>query len=127
MKRNIFLVEDEPTIIEIYKTAFESEGFKVESFKLGEEAVQKLEQKDPKNMPDIMLLDLVLPDMNGIDVLKKIKEMDKTKNIPVFILTNYSSEDIKRKGFDLKAEEYITKADHTPKEIVKKVKERLKS
>ncbi len=125
MKKNILLIEDEPTIVEIYKTAFEAEGFKINSFKLGEEAIRNLEQAEEK--PDLILLDLVLPDMDGIDILKKIKEADKTKDIPVFILTNYSSEDVKKKGLKLKAEEYITKADNTPKEIVKKVKDRLKS
>ncbi len=127
MKKKILLIEDEPTIVEIYKTAFEAEGFKIESFKLGEEAVQRLKDVDFKEKPDLILLDLVLPDMDGMEILKKIKESDKTKDIPVFILTNYSSEEIKKKGLKLKAEEYITKADYTPKEIVKKVKKRLKS
>lgn len=123
MAKKILLVEDEPTIIEIYKTAFEAKGFEIDSAKLGETALQKLEE-GPK--PDIVLLDLVLPDMNGIDILKKMREKEETKDIYVFILTNYSSKEIREKGFDLKVEDYITKADHTPNEIVEIVKKKLK-
>lgn len=126
MSQRIFLVEDEPTIVDIYKTALEAEGFKVESFKLGEAAFEKLKEYKEKEYPDLILLDLVLPDINGIEVLKKIRGEKRLKEIPVFILTNYTSEELKKQGHDLKAEQYITKADFTPKEIVKKVKERLK-
>lgn len=126
MSKKILLVEDEPTIIDIYKTALEAENFEVESFKLGEAAFQKLKESEEKDYPDLVLLDLVLPDVNGIEVLKKMRKEEGLRDIPVFILTNYTSKELKKQGHDLKAEQYITKADFTPKQIVEKVKERLK-
>jgi DNA-binding response OmpR family regulator len=127
MNKKIFLIEDEPTIIDIYQTALGAEGFKVESCKLGEEALGKLRGLEEKDLPDLLLLDLVLPDINGIEVLKKMREDEKLKDIPVFILTNYTSDEIKKQGYNLEAEQYITKADFTPKQIVEKVKKRLKA
>ncbi len=126
MSKKILLVEDEPTIIDIYKTVLEAENFKVDYFKLGEAAFQKLKESEEKDYPDLILLDLVLPDMNGIEVLEKIRKEKKLENIPVFILTNYTSKELKQQGYGLEAEQYITKADFTPRQIVEKVKERLK-
>lgn len=126
MSKKILLIEDEPTIIDIYKTALEAEDFEVEFFKLGKAAFQKLKESKEKDYPDLILLDLVLPDMNGIEVLEKMRKENGLKDIPVFILTNYTSRELKKQGHDLEAEQYITKADFTPKQIVEKVKERLK-
>jgi len=129
MPKTILLIEDDLATIDVYTIALKKAGFEVEVINLGNEAIEKIkeiaEQKAKK--PALVLLDLLLPDVNGIEVFKVIREQKETKDIPVFVLTNYSDDELKKKSQELKAEEYITKADYGPKEIVKMVKEKLKN
>ena len=123
MDKNIVLVEDDSAIADIYKTVFEKNGFKLEVFSLGKSAMDRLKNGDAN--PDIILLDLILPDMNGIEILEKVRKNDKTKGIPVFILTNYTDSELEKMGYSLKTEKHILKADHTPTQILEMVKKRL--
>lgn len=128
MRKIIFLIEDDWQIIDVYKIALEkTNDFKIETATLGQEAVEKLDaiEKGKAKKPDLILLDLVLPDMNGIEVLQEIKSRKKTKDIPVFILTNYGDEELKKMGVDLKSEKYLTKTETSPIELRALVKEQL--
>ena len=86
----------------------------------GEAALKELEKDD---LPDIILLDLLLPKISGFDVLKKVKETEKTKNIPVIILSNLGSQEEIAKGLRLGAASYLIKANVLLDEVVKKIKE----
>ncbi|MFQ6118341.1 MAG: response regulator [Methanosarcinales archaeon] len=66
-----------------------------------------------------------LPDINGIQILQEIRQHKETKDIPVFILTNYTAPELKEMGFDLEVERYLLKTDYTPTQLVKLIKERL--
>ena len=123
MSKTILLVEDDLPIQDIYKTAFKETDFKLEVIGLGLEAIKRI--KEGKK-PDIVLLDLVLPDINGIEILEVIRSQEETKDLPVLILTNYTSSQLQEKGYDLNSEKFLLKTDYTPREIVNLVKKRLK-
>lgn len=117
----ILFVEDDKNIVTTYKMELEWEGYEVIHAIDGVEAIEKL--KDIK--PDLILLDLSLPRKDGLEVLATIKGDDKTKHIPVVILTNYATDENIHKAFELGAVSFITKYNFTPSETVAKVKEIL--
>ncbi|HDH31407.1 MAG TPA: response regulator [Candidatus Wolfebacteria bacterium] len=123
----ILLVEDEPDIVEMYKMVFRENGFDFDSALTGNEAKKKIKEisDGKKTKPAFILLDLVLPDITGIDVLKEIRNNEATKDILVAILSNYTSEKAKESSQDLKVDEYILKVDITPQELVEKIKKIL--
>ena len=114
--------------IDVYRTALEQAGFDVDPVITGQEAVRLFEEinKNPENKPDMVLLDILLPDMNGIEILEKIRGLENIKNLKVLILTNYSSKELEKKGIFLKTERYLLKTEHKPSDLVKLIKEELK-
>ena len=119
--QTIVLVEDDTFLANIYKTKFEMEGFKVI---VAENGVDGLEEVK-KRKPDIVLLDILLPKMDGFAVLKHIKEDESIKHIPVILLTNLGQKDDVEKGLELGAVDYLIKAHFKPSETVDKVKKAL--
>jgi two-component system alkaline phosphatase synthesis response regulator PhoP len=129
MKKLIYLIEDDFGVIDVYKTGLEIIGkFKVEVFETCQKIKEKIEElgRDAKGIPDLILLDLIMPECNGIQILQDLKSKEATKNIPVFILTNYGSKELQKMGFDLKTEQYLVKTETTPTLLVEIVKKRLK-
>lgn len=122
MKKTILFIEDDLPTVEVYKTALEHAGFKVEIALSGNDGIKKIKAK----APDLVLLDFLLPDINGLEVLEEIRTQQNAKDIPVFILTNYTDEKLGKKGLLLKNEKYLLKTKHTPRELVEKVKKELK-
>jgi len=122
--RRILLIEDEPRQIEIYEKAIGEAGFKIESLKWGKDGLERLEEikSKKKKKPDLILLDLILPDINGIAILEKAKSDSQLKDIPFFILTNYSDPELEKIGKDLGVEKHIIKTDVTPSQLVKMIK-----
>ena len=122
------LIEDDLATIEVYETIFKKAGFEVEVIKWGEEALNRVkeieENKFPK--PDVVLLDLILPDINGIEVLKEIRKNEKTKDLLVFILTNYTDVQLEKMGYSLGSERYLLKTDYTPSQLIEIIEKSLK-
>ena len=121
MAANIFIVEDEKPIITLLQYNLEKEGYKVNFSETGEEAIQSIK----KNVPDLVILDWILPDFSGIEVCKQIKKINKLKNIPVLMLTAKSEEEDKVRGFESGVDDYVTKP-FSYKEILLRVKSLLK-
>jgi len=121
MGANIFIVEDEKPIITLLQYNLEKEGYKVNFSETGEEGIQSIK----KNVPDLVILDWMLPDFSGIEVCKQIKKINKLKNIPVLMLTAKSEEEDKVRGFESGVDDYVTKP-FSYKEIVLRVKSLLK-
>ncbi len=118
----ILLIEDEEMLANMYETKFKNEGFNIRKALDGETGLRMaIEDK-----PDIILLDIIMPKLDGFSVLKKIKENDKIKNVPVVLLTNLGQDEDIKKGQTLGAAGYLVKANLTPIEVVNKVKEYLK-
>jgi len=121
MSANIFIVEDEKPIITLLQYNLEKEGYKVDFSETGEEAIQNIKKK----VPDLIILDWMLPDFSGIEVCKQIKKINKLKNIPVLMLTAKSEEEDKVRGFESGVDDYVTKP-FSYKEILLRVKSLLK-
>lgn len=120
-QKTILLVEDDPILIRMYTKKFEKEGYKVLSAMDGNSGLSSLQTAEPK--PSIILLDVMLPGLNGFEILEKIKADEATKNIPVVLLTNLGGgEQDREKGQKLGAADYLVKSELTPSQIVEKVK-----
>ena len=117
----ILLVEDEFFIRDLYCRIITAAGFEVIVAEDGEEGV-----KLSKGIPDLILLDIMLPKMNGLKVLKEVKSDQATKNIPVVLLTNLGQDSIIKEGFKLGAEDYLIKLAYNPDQVIEKVKGILK-
>jgi DNA-binding response OmpR family regulator len=120
-KIKVLIIEDDSYISDMYKIKLESDNFEVV---IAEDGVIGLKQLE-KYRPDVILLDVVMPKVDGFSVLKTIKNNSEIKNIPVVMLTNLGQKDNVERGFELGASGYIIKAHFTPSEVVKKVKEIL--
>jgi len=103
--RKIYVVEDDEDIREIVEYALQSAGFEVIGFECGEGLFPALATA----IPDLIVLDIMLPSDDGLTILKKLRDTPQTKKLPVILLTAKSSEFDKVKGLDLGADDYLTK------------------
>lgn len=120
-KTHVLLVEDDIFLSGIYQKKFEMEGYKISTADNGEKGLADAKKKKP----DIILLDVLLPKMDGFTVLKELKADPTTKPIPVILLTNLGQKDDVEKGLEAGAVDYLIKAHFKPSEIVEKVKKVL--
>jgi len=124
--KNILLVEDDPFLIDMYTTKLKEAGFHVESATDGEKGLKKLSEKSF----DLLLLDIVLPQVDGWEVLEKIKSLrSSTKHLEsliIIILSNLGQKEEVEKGIKMGADKYLIKAHYTPSEVVTEVEKLLK-
>lgn len=120
--KKIVIVEDDNFLMELMARKLTVEDFDVVSAFNGEEGLKKIKEE----MPDFVLLDLILPGIDGFEVLENIKKDEKTASIPVVILSNLGQKDDIEKGFRLGADDFLVKAYFTPGEIVEKIRGILK-
>ena len=116
-KLKILLIEDDPFLLSMYTTKFELENFLVYGADDGEKGLEYAN----KETLDIILLDILMPKMNGFEVLEKLKSSDKTRGIPVILLTNLNQKDEIERGLALGADDYLIKAHFMPSEVVGKI------
>lgn len=121
-KIKILLIEDDPFLLSMYSTKFEIENFAVVTANNGEDGLEKAKTSSP----DIILLDILMPVMNGFEVLEQLKMSSKTKKIPVILLTNLNQKDEIEKGLTMGADDYLIKAHFMPSEVVEKIRKILK-
>jgi CheY-like chemotaxis protein len=117
----IAIVEDDQAISQMYRFKFEAEGYTVETAengKLGLELVEKFN-------PDIVLLDLMMPEMNGDEMLAKMRAEPWGKNIKVVVLTNRGEQEIPEQVKQLGVSAVVLKADMTPRQVAELVKQKL--
>lgn len=117
MSKKILLIEDDAYVRDLYKTVLEKEGYNVAIAKDGEESLDIVEQDEY----DLILLDIMLPKLTGIEVLKRLKSNDSTKSLPVYLLTNLGDEGVIDEAFKIGADGYLLKAKYLPKQVVKEV------
>lgn len=117
----VLLVEDEAMLATMYQTKFTMENVPIEVASNGEDGLVKAKAIKPS----LILLDIILPKLDGFAVLKELKADSITKDIPVILLTNLGQDDDVRKGQELGAVDYFVKSNHTPADIVTKAKEFL--
>ncbi|MCK4635819.1 MAG: response regulator [Candidatus Moranbacteria bacterium] len=117
-KKTILLVEDDIFIGDIFETKISISGFNVVKADNGKQAIEKLEEG---LKPNLMLLDLRMPEMDGFTVLEKLNEKEEWKEIPVVVLTNFSGEDDIDRCMKMGAKDYLVKSFFTPAEVMEKV------
>ncbi|MBI4092622.1 MAG: response regulator [Candidatus Kerfeldbacteria bacterium] len=120
-KTKVLVIEDERMLAEMYSTKFAMEGFEVDKAFDGSAGLQKAKTVNP----DVILLDIILPKLDGFAVLKEIRKDERLKKTPVLLLTNLGQDDDIKKGKELGADDYFVKSNHTPADVVIKVKELL--
>ena len=114
----LLLVEDEEYIRDLYKRQLDLAGLITDAFGMGNEGLAAAE----KNSYDLILLDIMLPDINGLQILQKIKQNPLSKSTPVVLLTNLGQDAVIKQGFELGADGYLVKAAYTPDQIVQEIK-----
>lgn len=117
----IAIIEDDPVISQMYRMKFEADGFDVQLANNGERGVDMVESFTP----DIVLMDLQMPEMGGEEALTIIRKSTWGKTIPVIILTNLGEEEAPKSIRSLGIHSYIVKAELTPRQVVQRVKEAL--
>lgn len=120
-KIKILIADDDPLLINLYADAFRRSGYEVETAFDGADALNKLQAMDIK--PTAILSDIMMPKMNGLELLEKIKSNPSLKNIPAVMLTNLGSDEDAKRGLTLGAVTYLVKSEYTPKEVVAKLQE----
>ena len=121
MSQKIYIVEDEPDIRETLKYNFSNEGFKVFTAPDGEKALSNIK----KVLPDVLILDLMLPGVSGLDVCKSIRADDDIRDMSIIMLTAKGEEIDRVIGFELGADDYVTKP-FSVRELILRVKVLLK-
>ena len=117
----ILVVEDETFLVKIYAVKLKKEGFEVSIANDGEEAVKMAASVKP----DLILLDLILPKMNGFEALEKIRANPDNKKTPVIVLSNLGQEEDIKRAETLGADDYLVKANFSIQDIVAKIRETL--
>jgi len=122
MPKTILIIEDDKFLRELIVQKLIKEGFEISEAVDGEEGMKKVKEEKP----DLVLLDLILPGIDGFEVLARMKEDPVLAAIPVIILSNLGQKEDVERGLKLGAVDYLIKAHFTPGEIIEKVKNALK-
>lgn len=115
----ILIIEDDPLMSRMYQKIFTFEGYEVEMARDGEEGIEKVRA----GKPTLILLDIMMPKMNGLQVLEKLKADPDTKAIPVVMLTNLAGQQDAETALAKGAVKYIVKSEYEPKQVTNMVKE----
>jgi len=121
MAKKILVVEDDAAVQQVLKSSLEKEGYAVETASDGVEGLEMVR----KAMPDLVLLDIMMPKKDGITVLREMKADDKIRDIPVIILTNLTAGDKVAEAMQLDTFDYLVKAYYSLEDVTRKVKEHL--
>lgn len=117
--KRLVVIEDDEVLSSTLQKSLKEAGFSVTLAKDGKEGLQTVQEQ----APDLVLLDILLPGLSGLDVLAKLKQEEKTKDIPVLILSQLSDQDNISRAISLGAQGYLVKSDYALEDIVKKVQE----
>jgi len=117
-KKTILLIEDDPFLVKMYKEKFELEGFNILVAEDGLEGLKKATEEEI----DLIILDILIPKLSGIDLLTKLRNDPKGSRIPVLVLTNLTQKEDEFKTSTMDVKEYLIKSDYTPSQVVEKVR-----
>ena len=119
--KKVLIVEDDPILQKAIQDYLKSDGFEVEVASDGEEGLQMAKTKNP----ELILLDIILPKLNGFEVLKAVKADEKIQKVPIILLTNLGGMNDVEKALALGASTYLVKSDYSMGEISQKIKDTL--
>lgn len=118
----ILIVEDDPFLLKMYIKKLQVEGFEVETAKDGEDGLAKIKSF----LPDLVLMDIMLPKLSGLEAIEKAKADPLIKNIPILVLSNLSASADTETAVKKGAVGYLIKSDYTPSQVIDKIKQFLK-
>jgi len=118
----ILIIEDDKFLRQLIVQKLAKEGYEIVEAIDGEEGIKKIQEKNP----DLVLLDLILPGIDGFEVLSQMKKNEELTKVPVIILSNLGQQEDVKRGLNLGAVDYLIKAHFTPGEIVEKIRKALK-
>jgi DNA-binding response OmpR family regulator len=118
----LLLIEDDPLIISLYKEGLEKRRFEIQVAEDGEKGLEMAKTQKP----EVILLDLMLPKLDGFSLLKELKSLPNTKDIPVFVVTSFGMDDNVRRAYELGAYDVILKYQVSPIDIALKIRKFLK-
>ena len=119
MKKKILLVEDEAILVKMYVATFDKAGFETKTTEDISQAIKIMEEWHP----NIVLLDIMLAGVNGLDLLKKIQGRKDLLKIPVVVFSNYTDTETEKEALKLGAKAYVIKADYDPEEVINIIKQ----
>lgn len=122
MPKKILIIEDEKILAEMYQDKFLEAGYEISLAFNSEEGIELAKREEP----DLILLDILLPDENGIQFLKRIREFPKINQIPIIAISNYDEPRIKMEAFNLGIKAYLIKTQYTPTELLEIIQKFLK-
>ena len=120
-KTKIAIIEDDLAIVQMYKTKFEKDGYEVATAGDGQSGLQLLDSYEP----DVILLDLMMPGMNGFEFLQRLRQQPGGRDAKVVVLTNMGDTETATRVYKMAANDYIVKAEMTPREVEERVKKLL--
>jgi DNA-binding response OmpR family regulator len=120
-KTKVAIIEDDMAIVQMYRTKFENEGYDVATAGDGASGLELIETFEP----DIILLDLMMPNMTGLDMLSKLRNQPSGRDAKVVVLTNMGDTETATRVYKMAADDYIVKAEMTPKQVAERVKNLL--
>ncbi len=123
MKKTILLVEDNQMLLDMYTLKFSESGYTVLQANNGKDGYEIAKEKKP----DVILLDIILPQMDGFTVKENLNKSPETKKIPVFFLTNLKQDEDVKRGKELGVVDYLVKAELVPSQVLEKVENFLKN
>lgn len=121
IKKKVLIIEDDEMISSMYKTKLNQEGFEIHVANNGAEGIEKTGEV----IPDLILLDIIMPMVDGFSVLETLRAKPEYKEISIIMLTNLGTEEDRAKGSALGANDYLVKASLTPTQVSDKIKEYL--
>jgi len=122
MAKTILIIEDDKFLRELIVQKLIKENYETSEAADGEEGIKKIKEEKP----DLVLLDLILPGIDGFEVLSRMRDDPEISSIPVIILSNLGQKEDVERGLGLGAKDYLIKAHFTPGEIIEKIKKILK-
>lgn len=117
-KPQILIIEDDPYILKMYELKLGLEGYQVKTAVNGRLGLEKLKEGNP----DLILLDILMPEMDGFEVLEHLKKDPATKNVPVLVLSNLGQEDHINKAMSFGVQGFIVKSQYTPSQVVETIR-----
>lgn len=120
-KKKILIVEDDSFVAEVYSAKLLEIGHEIWIARNGKEGIRMVSEKKP----DLILLDIIMPVMNGIEMLEELKKKDEWKQIPVILLTNLGEKESVQKVRNLGVQDYLIKSHFTPAEVIDKIERTL--
>jgi CheY-like chemotaxis protein len=128
MKLKVVLVEDDYPTIELYKEVFKLTNVDLKVFDWGEKAIEFLKKvrEGKEEKPDLILLDLILPDISGLEILIEARKYPETRDIKIFALTNYTDEELNRELIKEGIDKILVKTEYTPRKLINLIKKNIK-